>query len=1468
MGNIPQPPIDIKSIQLKDIFNIEELQHLQDLFSDATGVASIITTPEGIPVTKPSNFCRLCQDIIRKTKIGQQNCYKSDAILGAQNQAGSVIQNCHSCGLWDAGASIIVGGHHIASWLIGQIRNPETSIDQLLNYADEIGADRNKYKEALLEVPVMSADKFKKIAKMLFLYANELSDKAYKNLLLKSKINELEQAMDLVNQSENRFQSLFQQAPLGYQSLDVDGNILEVNQRWIDIIGYEAHEVVGKWFGDFLANGHQEVFSHQFINFKKQGFVHREFDVVTKKGRRLIIAFDGKVGHHHDGTFKQTHCILKDITKQVQAEEALKASDERYKTILKTAMNGFWVVDSKGYIIEVNNSYCTMSGYTEDELIGMHISELDIDENFEDVDTHISNIRKIGEDRFEAFHRRKDGSIFNVEINVQQINSPKSNFLVVFIHDITKRKSIEQKLKQTTQTYIDLFNTISEAIYIQDENGLFIEVNKGAEVLYQLTKDELIGQSPLTVTAPGLNNLEEVGRMSKEVFLTGIPAHFDFWAKRKSGEIFPKNVIVNKGKYFGQDVLIATARDITLQKLDEKTIRESEEKFRMIFDESPIGIELYNADGYQINANQASLNMFGIPDINEIFDFNLFDGTSLDADLRGKLSNGIAVNYQSAFDFSEVQELKQYATHRQGIAHFEYHIKPLFNEETQAISGYLSHITEITKRVEAEKEISLLAHSLESVNECVSITDLNNTLLYVNKAFLKTYGYEKEELIGKNIGMVGSINNSPSYLIEILTATIKRGWLGELVNKTKNGKEFPILLSTTHIKDNQGQTIGLIGVAKDITQRKRHVQELVEAKKKAEESELRFKALHDASFGGITIHDKGLILDCNQGLTEITGYSMDELIGMDGLLLISEKTRDLVMKNILDEYEKPYEAIGLRKDGSEYNLRLEARMIPYRSKQVRAVEFRDITRQKQNEFRIKENEENLKFLFDNMIQGVAYLNSDSEIIYANYAAEKILGLSFEQMNGLSSVDPLWHAIHEDGSDFPGDKHPSIRALKTGKPIYDIKMGVFNPQLNEYNWININAFPRFRDNETSPYQVVTTFQDITDVLNATQELIRAKDKAEESDRLKSAFLANMSHEIRTPMNGILGFTSLLKEPKLKGEDQQKYIDIIEKSGTRMLNIINDIISISKVEAGQMEVFNIDTNINDKIDYLYTFFKPEAEGKSLNLVYNCGLEHHDSVIFTDKEKIIAILTNLIKNAIKFTEQGSIEFGYVKKGEFLEFYVKDTGTGIHENKIDVIFDRFIQGSESLSRNYEGAGLGLAICKAYIKMLGGDIWVESDQNSASAGSSFYFTIPYQPLAIPTKETPSNDFEIQQNTVVKKLKILLAEDDESSQIYTSEILKNITKELIIASNGSEAILLSRDHPDIDLILMDIKMPILDGYQATREIRLENPQVVIIAQTAYALTGDREKALNAGCNDYITKPVNANKLFNLLKKYF
>jgi signal transduction histidine kinase/DNA-binding NarL/FixJ family response regulator len=510
----------------------------------------------------------------------------------------------------------------------------------------------------------------------------------------------------------------------------------------------------------------------------------------------------------------------------------------------------------------------------------------------------------------------------------------------------------------------------------------------------------------------------------------------------------------------------------------------------------------------------------------------------------------------------------------------------------------------------------------------------------------------------------------------------------------------------------------------------------------------------------------------------------------------------------------------------------------------------------------RENEKKYRVLFETMAQGVVYQNVQGEIISANPAAEKILGFAMDQMKNATSRDSKWKAIHEDGSVFPGDLHPAVIALQTGLPVRDTIMGIFNPLKNDYIWLLINAIPQFKKDEERPYQVFTTFTDITLLKLYEDELKKAKEKAEESDRLKSVFLANMSHEIRTPMNGILGFADLLKIPQLSEESQKKYIDAIELSGKRMLDIINDLIDISKIEAGQVEAKKERTGIHSLLEEQILFFTPESEKRGIDLRLNLQLPTHEFWIETDRTKLAQVISNLVKNALKFTKGGGyIELGCnLKDISTLYFYVKDSGVGIKKELHLKVFERFRQGENSAE--LDGVGLGLAISKAYVELLGGNIGIDSKPGK---GSVFFFTLPFASNVSPAVQPPVE--LVDTNGKMPCISVLIAEDDEISYVLLRESLK--LKNIITyrAKNGQEAVEMIKNQPNINLVLMDIKMPVMGGIEATRLIKEIKPKTPVIIQSAYANQSEIQQTYLAGCDDYMTKPVNINVLFNKIYNF-
>ncbi len=511
-----------------------------------------------------------------------------------------------------------------------------------------------------------------------------------------------------------------------------------------------------------------------------------------------------------------------------------------------------------------------------------------------------------------------------------------------------------------------------------------------------------------------------------------------------------------------------------------------------------------------------------------------------------------------------------------------------------------------------------------------------------------------------------------------------------------------------------------------------------------------------------------------------------------------------------------------------------------------------------------ESEEKFRLLVHALGEGIGIINKDDVFVLTNPSAHAI----FEVEPNEIIEQPITNFLTKKGI----EQYSNRTLENNNQTSISIELEIITPKKNIKTLLITET--NFTNKNKSFQGTIMVFRDITERIETEKELLTAKEKAEESDRLKSAFLANMSHEIRTPMNSILGFAHLLEQPGLTGDQQQKYINIIQKSGTRMLNILNDIIDISKIEAGLMTINSEDTNINEQIKYIYNFFKPEAEAKGISISYRNSLPTNKANIKTDPEKFYAILTNLVKNAIKYSNTGHIELGYdpinsATLSNYLTFYVKDTGIGIPADRQKAIFERFVQADIEDRKAYQGAGLGLSITKAYLEMLGGKIWVETEEG---VGSTFYFTLPYNAeLEEKTEVKNAIGTDLESNLVeheCSKLKILIAEDDLPSEMLISIIIEDLSREILKVKTGFEAVEACRNHPDIDLILMDIQLPEMNGYEATRKIRSFNKDIIIIAETAYGLSGDREKSIKAGCNDYIPKPINKDDFLELIHKYF
>jgi PAS domain S-box-containing protein len=510
---------------------------------------------------------------------------------------------------------------------------------------------------------------------------------------------------------------------------------------------------------------------------------------------------------------------------------------------------------------------------------------------------------------------------------------------------------------------------------------------------------------------------------------------------------------------------------------------------------------------------------------------------------------------------------------------------------------------------------------------------------------------------------------------------------------------------------------------------------------------------------------------------------------------------------------------------------------------------------------LKQSEEKYRKLVDNSIVGVFKLTLEGEMLFANNALIRMLEYA--------SVDAFLNESVTVLFTISGTGEKLLSIIKEQNEVSNFRTEVNTKNGNTIH-VSINA--QLEDNEISGVVIditekVKTEQKLADqneilrIIN--DELVKAKEKAEESDKLKSSFLANMSHEIRTPMNAILGFANLLKTKNYTEENKRTYIEIINSKSRQLLQIITDIIDISKIEAGQISIFNKYFQINPMLNELFLSFENirKQDNKPLRIKFRPGLPDNDDYIFSDKVRIEQILTNYLSNAYKFTDTGTIELGYKVKENELLFYVEDTGIGLTPEDQKIIFDRFSQVDSSHSRSYGGTGLGLAISKGLAERMNGQIYVESQ---VGKGSVFYLKIPFikgKSLAPVEKVFDESAYDWSNKT------ILIAEDEVDNFTFFESLFKATRATILWAKNGVEAVELCRLNTAIDVVLMDVKMPSMDGLEATRQIKRIRNTLPVIVQTAYALSADEENCMKAGCDAYISKPIKIEFLFQLMQKY-
>ena len=819
--------------------------------------------------------------------------------------------------------------------------------------------------------------------------------------------------------------------------------------------------------------------------------------------------------------------------------------------------------------------------------------------------------------------------------------------------------------------------------------------------------------------------------------------------------------------------------------------------------------------------------------------------------------------------------------------------------QAKVISDLQNKVKNLENQLKELKKVDLILREseenfqdiFETVREGIIYTNLRGKVIALNGSLEEIIGIPKEKLINKSaLKIANQLLTEENY--KIVQPLVRKALMGKRIQPFQINYGDKTLEISVNINR---RTKRLTGTLDDITESKK-----AEIAQKESEARLR-KAELTSKTGNWELHLQTGKMYGSEGAMKIYGVKK------------SPMDFSVIKKIPLSEYRPMMDKAldDLIKLGKPYNIEFKIRradtgeildihsICEYDSEnQVLFGLIQDITDRKRAEDEIIRNRNDLSQLLDITLELIETVDKKKVLTMLIEGAVRITGFDSGAIYLIekgelfieAAIPTLDKNLPDEFKRASLENHPHIKkAVITNSTVIvnDIKKEKLTEEeriiIGNRDLRSIMYIPLVANKEVVGVLILSTMgriisfsergidlgRTLTNIASLTIEnsmlfdnLKIAKEKAEESDRLKTSFLHNVSHEIRTPLNAIIGFSGFLGDPDVKPEEREKYIEIISQNNNQLLSIINDILNISQIESGQVKLKVAPVNIDQILKNIYLQFIPEVQRKNLDLKYNTSRGKDTIVFHTDENKLIQIISNLISNAIKFTNKGYIEIGYGLNDGNLSFFVKDTGIGISENDQEKIFDRFYQVDLNVSRTFGGTGLGLSITKAFVTLLGGRIWVKSRLNS---GSVFHFTLPGK--SSESDKIPAERVKRIGKKELKSIKsILVAEDVESNYALIKAILGQYDYELIRARDGREAIDLFRNNPGIGLVLMDIKIPVIDGFNAIKEI-LKIRYVPVIAQTAYAHQTDRIRALEYGCVDYLAKPFNRNQLIEMVNRY-